>query len=194
MLKNYKIILGSQSARRQELMRRLDIDFSVQTIDDLQESYPSDLQTEKIPEYLAKLKADAFEKFLDDEKLLITADTIVIVEGKVLGKPKDEADAGTMLKALSGKTHEVVTGVCLTTKKRQEIFSTFTKVTFATLSDNEIDYYLSKYKPYDKAGSYGIQEWIGFVGVERIEGSFYNVMGFPVQKIYQKLKTFDDEQ
>jgi septum formation protein len=194
MLKNYKVILGSQSARRQELMRGLDIDFSIQTIDDLQESYPPDLQTCKIPEYLAKLKADAFEKFLDDEKLLITADTIVIAEGKVLGKPKDETDAKSMLKVLSGKTHEVVTGVCLTTKKRQEIFSTFTKVTFSILSDNEIDYYLSKYKPYDKAGGYGIQEWIGFVGVERIEGSFYNVMGFPVQKIYQKLKTFDNEQ
>ena len=185
-----KIILGSQSARRQELLRGLDIDFEVKTIEGLTETYPDNLEINKIPEYLAKQKADAFMEFLDEETLLITADTIVVLNGKVYGKPKDKNEAKAMLQVLSGKTHEVITGVCLTTKGQQKIFSENTKVTFSNFSENEIDYYVEKYLPMDKAGSYGIQEWIGYIGVEKIEGSFYNVMGLPVQQIYQALKEF----
>ena len=187
MLENYKIVLGSKSPRRQELLKGLDIDFGVKEID-VDENYHADLPIDKIPEYLAKQKADAYSDFLQNDTLLITADTIVAHKGKVYGKPKDENDAKNMLKILANSTHEVITGVCITTKERQEIFSVITKVTFAPLTDNEIDYYVEKYKPMDKAGSYGIQEWIGYVGVEKIDGSYYNVMGLPIQKIYQKLK------
>ncbi|MDR0829808.1 MAG: Maf-like protein [Prevotellaceae bacterium] len=189
MLENYKIILGSQSPRRQELLKGLDIDFEVKKID-VEETYPPDLQIDKVPEYLAKQKSDAYKSFLDENTILITADTIVVLDNQAFGKPKDYSDAFLMLKKLAGKTHEVITGVCITTKQRQEVFSVVTKVTFSPLSDDEIGYYLTKYAPYDKAGSYGIQEWVGFVGVEKIEGSFYNVMGLPIQKIYQELKKF----
>jgi len=171
------------------LLKGLDIDFEVKEID-VEENYPADLQIDKVPEYLAKQKADAYTNFLQDNTLLITADTIVAHNGTVFGKPKDENDAKDMLKTLANSTHEVITGVCITTKKRQEIFSVITKVTFAPLTDSEIDYYVEKYKPFDKAGSYGIQEWIGFVCVEKIDGSYYNVMGLPIQRIYKMLKTF----
>jgi septum formation protein len=185
-----RIILGSQSPRRQELLRGLDVDFEVRTIAGLEEHYPDTLQGAEIPLFLAKQKADAFLPSLTDDDLLITADTIVWLDGRVYGKPTDAADARAMLRTLSGRTHEVITGVCLTTTRRQESFSATTQVTFANFSDQEIDYYIEHYRPFDKAGSYGVQEWIGYIGVERINGSFYNVMGLPVQRLYQKLKEF----
>jgi septum formation protein len=185
-----RIILGSQSPRRQELLRGLDIDFEVRTIAGMEEHYPDTLQGADIPLFLAKQKADAFLPSLTDDDLLITADTIVWLDGHVYGKPTDAADARAMLRTLSGRTHEVITGVCLTTTRRQESFSATTQVTFANFSDDEIEYYIEHYRPFDKAGSYGVQEWIGYIGVERINGSFYNVMGLPVQRLYQKLKEF----
>lgn len=188
MLDNYEIILASQSPRRQELLAGLDIKFTVKTLPNLKEVCPSDLCGEEIPLFLAKQKAQAFASILKDNTLIITADTIVWLDGKVYGKPKDAADAKHMLHELSGKTHEVITGVCITTKVRQESFAAISKVTFAELSDAEIDYYVEKYQPLDKAGSYGVQEWIGYIGVERIEGSYYNVMGLPIQRLYNMLK------
>ena len=185
-----RIILGSQSPRRQELLRGLDVDFEVRTIAGLEEHYPDTLQGAEIPLFLAKQKADAFLPSLTDDDLLITADTIVWLDGRVYGKPTDAADARAMLRTLSGRTHEVITGVCLTTTRRQESFSATTQVTFANFSNQEIDYYIEHYRPFDKAGSYGVQEWIGYIGVESINGSFYNVMGLPVQRLYQKLKEF----
>lgn len=186
-----RIILGSQSPRRQELLRGLDIDFTVRTIDGLQEHYPATLQGAEIPLFLARQKADAFLPTLTDDDLLITADTIVWLDGRVYGKPTDADDARRMLRTLAGRTHEVITGVCLTSKRRQEAFSATTQVTFAHFSEAEIDYYIAKYKPFDKAGSYGVQEWIGYIGVESIAGSFYNVMGLPVQRLYNVLQNWD---
>ena len=191
MQRKYRVILGSQSPRRQELLRGLGIDFEVKTIDGQKELFPHDLPVEQIPQYLAVQKAEALGEFIDDDTLLITADTIVTLDGGVFGKPKDRAEAYAMLRALSAATHEVITGVCVTTAARREVFATSTRVTFGCLTDDEIYYYIDKYRPFDKAGAYGIQEWIGFVGVERIEGSFYNVMGLPVQRIYNILKSFD---
>jgi septum formation protein len=188
LLKNiekYKIVLASQSPRRQELLRGLQVDFSVKVMD-VDETYPSDIVGVDIPMYLAEKKADAYE--IDDETLLITADTIVWHEGQVLGKPRDKADAKRMLKQLSGKTHEVITGVCICTTKKRKVFHVISEVRFASLAESEIDYYLENFKPYDKAGSYGVQEWIGYVGVEHIEGSYFNVMGLPIQRVYNELK------
>jgi septum formation protein len=193
MLKNiaeYRIILASNSPRRKELMSGLDIPFEIKTLPDIEEFYPDILQKEEIPLYLAKLKADAYQTLMQDNTLLITADTIVWLDGKVYGKPENEAGAKSMLQALSGRTHEVFTGVCLTTKQKQKSFFAASKVGFAALSEVEIDYYISKYKPFDKAGAYGVQEWIGYVGVEHLEGSFYNVMGLPVRLLYKYLKEF----
>jgi len=187
MFENYKIILGSKSPRRRELLKALDIDFEVKDID-IQENYPADLPVKKIPEYIAKQKADACKIFLEANTILITADTIVAHNGKVFGKPKDENEAKMMLKTLANAAHEVITGVCITTLKGQKSFSDTTKVTFSDMDDAEIDYYIKKYKPFDKAGGYGIQEWIGFACAEKIDGSFYNVMGLPIQKIYEELK------
>lgn len=188
LLKNiekYKIVLASQSPRRQELLRGLQIDFSVKVMD-VDETYPNDIVGVDIPMYLAEKKADAYT--IDDETLLITADTIVWHEGQVLGKPRDKADAKRMLKQLSGKTHEVITGVCIYTTKKRRVFHVISEVRFAALAESEIDYYLENFKPYDKAGSYGVQEWIGYVGVEHIEGSYFNVMGLPIQRVYNELK------
>lgn len=188
LLKNiekYKIVLASQSPRRQELLRGLQVDFSVKVID-VDETYPSDIVGVDIPMFLAEKKADAY--IIDDETLLITADTIVWHEGQVLGKPRDKADAKRMLKQLSGKTHEVITGVCICTTKKRKVFHVISEVRFASLAESEIDYYLENFKPYDKAGSYGVQEWIGYVGVEHIEGSYFNVMGLPIQRVYNELK------
>lgn len=188
LLKNiekYKIILASQSPRRQELLKGLQIDFSVKVLD-IDESYPNDIVGVDIPMYLAEKKANAYE--IDDETLLITADTIVWHEGKVLGKPTNKADAKRMLKQLSGKTHEVITGVCISTTKKRKTFHVISDVRFASLTESEIDYYLENFKPYDKAGSYGVQEWIGYIGVEHIEGSYFNVMGLPIQRLYNELK------
>ena len=193
MLENlaaYRIILGSNSPRRRELLAGLDLSFDVHVIPGLEENYPDSLQPQEIPVFLSKQKAEAYLFTLEDQVLLITADTIVWNETEVIGKPKDREDAIRMLRSLSGHEHQVVTGVCLTTTKKQETFSVVSSVRFASLTDEEIIYYVDKYKPFDKAGAYGIQEWIGYVGVESISGSFYNVMGLPVQRLYQELKRF----
>ena len=193
MLENlaaYRIILGSNSPRRRELLAGLDLSFDVHVIPGLEENYPDSLQPQEIPVFLSKQKAEAYLSALEDQVLLITADTIVWNETEVIGKPKDREDAIRMLRSLSGHEHQVVTGVCLTTTKKQETFSVVSSVRFASLTDEEIIYYVDKYKPFDKAGAYGIQEWIGYVGVESISGSFYNVMGLPVQRLYQELKRF----
>ena len=189
-LSKYKIILGSNSPRRKELLCGLDIKFNVKVIPGLEENYPETLDPQEIPVFLSKQKAEAYLSSLDDTMLLITADTIVWNGNAVIGKPKNRAEAIQMLRSLSGHEHHVVTGVCLTTTKKQLTFSVISSVRFASLNDEEIIYYVDKYKPFDKAGAYGIQEWIGYVGVESISGSFYNVMGLPVQRLYQELKTF----
>ena len=186
----YKIILASNSPRRKELLAGLDVQYEVRIIPGIDESYPDTLPTMEIAEYIAQKKAKAYRETMADDELIITADTIVVLDDKVLGKPKDAEEARCMLHALSGKTHQVVTGVVLTTKELQKHFSVVSNVTFKTLSDNEIDYYVDTYKPMDKAGAYGIQEWIGYVGVTRLEGSYFNVMGLPVQRIYEAMKEF----
>lgn len=183
-----KLILASNSPRRRELLAGLGLDFEVRVLPGINESYPPELQGGDIPLYISKEKANAYVRQLADDELLITADTIVWLNGEVLEKPKDEADARRMLRQLSGHTHQVFTGVCLTTTAKQVAFSCRSDVTFCTLTDDEIDFYVSHYHPLDKAGAYGVQEWIGYVGVERIEGSFFNVVGLPVQRLYQSLK------
>ena len=189
-IQNYHIILGSNSPRRRELLAGLDLDFEVKVVPGLEEHYPTTLQPEEIPVFLAKQKAAAYIPTLPEKTLLITADTIVWNRNEVIGKPKNREDAIQMLQSLSGHEHHVVTGVCLTTTEKQKAFSVISAVKFATLTDEEIGYYVDKYQPFDKAGAYGIQEWIGYVGVESINGSFYNVMGLPVQRLYQELKKF----
>lgn len=190
MLKNldkYRVILASNSPRRKELLSGLDIKYEVKTLPGIEETYPETLKSVEIPLYIAREKAKAYQELMQEEELIITADTIVWVNGTVLGKPRDEKEACEMLRLLSGKVHEVITGVCLTTKTLQKVFSTVTQVTFAELTEEEIHYYVERYRPMDKAGAYGIQEWIGFVAVQRIEGSYFNVMGLPVQRLYQEL-------
>jgi septum formation protein len=192
-LGNKKIILASKSPRRQQLLEGLDIPFDIR-VKDTDEIVPDGMDNREVAQYLAQLKADAFDVTeLGSEEILITADTVVILDGKILGKPSDYQEAFAMLKGLSGNTHKVVTGVCLKQGKRFKSFKSETKVQFRSLSDQEISYYLEKYKPYDKAGSYGIQEWIGYIGIERIEGSYFNVMGLPVQKLYDELNGFIEE-
>lgn len=185
---NYKLILASNSPRRKELLAGLDLSFEVRVLPGIDESYPESLIGGDIPLFIAKEKAMAYVSKLAADELLITADTIVWLDGQVLEKPSDEHEACRMLRQLSGKTHQVYTGVCLTTVDKQVAFSCCTDVTFARLTDEEINHYVSRYRPFDKAGSYGVQEWIGYVGVESIHGSFYNVMGLPVQRLYQALK------
>ena len=189
-LKNYKIILASNSPRRKELLTTLDLNFETRTLPGIDESYPEELIGQAIPMHIAAEKAEAYRPIMKDNELIITADTIVHVKGQVLGKPKDEEDARRMLHLLSGCWHEVITGVSVMTKDIQHTFAVTTNVTFDNLSDEEIDYYIEKYKPFDKAGAYGIQEWIGLVGVQKIEGSYFNVMGLPVQRLYKELKRF----
>ena len=186
----YKIILASNSPRRKELLAGLDVDFSVRVIDGIDESYPNDLPTCDIAEYISRKKAAAYRQSMAADELVITADTVVILDNEVMGKPHDEADAHRMLRELSGQTHQVITGVTLTTLEQQTSFSVKTDVTFKRLSAEEIDYYVQKYKPFDKAGAYGIQEWIGYIGVTALHGSYFNVMGLPVQRIYEALKNF----
>ena len=186
-LKSYKIILASNSPRRRELLSGLGIQYEVKVLPDIDESYPEGMEGVEIPRYIACRKADAYRDTMQADELVITADTIVWLDGKVMGKPADETEANLMLHALSGRTHQVITGVCLTTSKFQRSFSVLTDVSFATLSDVEIEYYIRNYCPMDKAGSYGIQEWIGFIGVENISGSYFNVMGLPVQRLYTEL-------
>ena len=187
-LKKHHIILGSASPRRKELLSGLDIPFKVITLPDIDESYPTHLQREEIPEFLAKLKADAYKNLMEENSLLITADTIVWLNGKVYGKPADETEAKETLRLLSGQTHEVITGVCISETDKQQIFHAVSKVKFASLDEEEINYYINRYRPYDKAGAYGVQEWIGYIGVEQLEGSFYNVMGLPIRMLYKYLK------
>lgn len=190
LLKNishYNIVLGSQSPRRKELMAGLNLKFEIVEID-VEESYPSHYSGVDIPMYLAVKKANAYKSKLNEQTMLITADTIVWHHGKVLGKPVDRQDAYRMLQTLSGKTHQVITGVCISTLERTKTFHVISEVRFSNITDTEINYYLDNYKPYDKAGAYGVQEWIGFVGVEHINGSYYNVMGLPVQRLYNELK------
>ncbi len=186
-LKKFNIVLASNSPRRKELMSGLGVDYVVKTLPDVDESYPDTLQGEEIPAYISREKAEAYQSMIEPDELLITADTIVWMNGEVLGKPKDREDAIRMLRKLSGASHQVITGVCLTTKGWQNSFTGTTDVTFAVLSEEEIVYYVDKYSPMDKAGAYGVQEWIGFIGVESISGSYYNVMGLPVQKLYREL-------
>lgn len=221
-MKNFRIILASNSPRRKELLAGLDIPFEVKVIQGIDESYPESLPAYDTAQYIAVKKAEAYRPLLDSavghqesssdlhetsagienhELLILTADTVVIApsseeqndqEGKgiILGKPKDAADASRMLEMLSGKTHHVVTGVCITSLEKQRQFSVVTEVTFKKLSKNEIDYYVEHYKPLDKAGAYGIQEWIGYIGCTSLKGSYFNVMGLPVQRIYEELKKF----
>jgi septum formation protein len=186
-LNNYNIILASQSPRRLELLHGLNIPFEVQVIE-IEESYPSQMVGVDIPMYLAEKKANAFMDKMEENTLLITADTIVWHEGCVFGKPTDKIDATRMLKSLSGKTHQVITGVCISTLLKRKIFHVISEVRFSRLSPEEIEYYLQNFNPYDKAGAYGVQEWIGYIGVEYIEGSYFNVMGLPVQRLYYELK------
>lgn len=181
-----KIILSSNSPRRKQLLEGLGVAFEVRVAKGVDESYPKTLPSTEVAEYIAREKAEAYN-VLEDE-LVITADTVVVVNDKILGKPHDAEAARSMLRELSGCTHSVVTGVCMKTKEKQYSFSVSTKVTFKRLSESEIDYYINHYKPFDKAGAYGIQEWIGYIGVTKIEGSYYNVMGFPVQRVYEELK------
>ena len=186
-MKPFNIILGSQSPRRRELMAGLDIPFTCVTID-ADESYPQDLQAGDIPLYISRAKARAYINFLQENDLLITSDTIVWLNGEMLGKPTDEADARAMLARLSGRTHEVYTAVCFVDRNGElDTLVDCTKVTFKILSKEEIDYYVSKYRPLDKAGAYGVQEWIGYVGVTKMDGSYFNVMGFPICRVYETL-------
>ncbi len=189
-LPDYNYILASKSPRRQTLLKSLGIDFKV-VVKEVDESYPEGLRINEIPVYLAKSKALPFSGELADNDLLITADTVVCLEEKVLGKPADRVEAVEMLQLLSAKDHQVITGVCLTSAGKQKAFFSVSCVRFRELDIQEIEYYVDVYKPFDKAGAYGIQEWIGYVGITHIEGSFYNVMGLPVQQLYSEILKFD---
>lgn len=192
MNNSYKIILASNSPRRKELLGGIDIPFEVRVIDGIDESYPDTLPTKDIAEYISKKKAVAYRQTMASDELVITADTIVVLGSQVMGKPHNTDEACSMLRQLSGKTHQVITGVTLTTMELQVSFSVETDVTFKVLSDEEIEYYVSHYRPFDKAGAYGIQEWIGHIGVTGMSGSYFNVMGLPVQRIYEALKTIQN--
>lgn len=187
-LKKYHIVLASKSPRRKELLGMLDIPFAIRVKDGIDETYPADLPAIKVAEYLSRLKGNAYAADIKPNELVITADTIVILDEHIFGKPRDEQDAIDMLMRLQGKTHIVVSGVCIATKEKIKSFSTSTEVSFAPLSKEEATWYVKKYKPLDKAGAYGIQEWIGCAAVAKIDGSFYNVMGLPVHQLYKVLK------
>lgn len=180
-----KIVLSSNSPRRKELLAGLGVPFEIRVVPDIDESYPISLSVHEIAQYIAKKKAASYE--ISDDEILITADTIVVVDDIILGKPGNDNEARQMLATLSGKTHQVITGVCLMSVEKQRAFSVTTEVTFKNLSQKEIDFYIQYYHPYDKAGSYGIQEWIGYIGVTSIKGSYFNVMGLPIQRIYEEL-------
>ncbi|WP_337623036.1 Maf-like protein [Prevotellamassilia timonensis] len=193
MLKNlnkYEIVLASNSPRRKELLQRMGVNFKVRTLFGIDESYPDSLRGEDIVCYISRNKAKAYQSSMAPNELLITADTIVYVDGEVMGKPKNAEQAKEMLHKLSGKTHQVITGVTIVTAKRTENFGVTSQVKFTNITDEEINFYVDNYLPFDKAGAYGIQEWIGIVAVEEIKGSYFNVVGLPVQRLYQKLKTF----
>ena len=188
-LKKYNFILASKSPRRQFLLKDLGLDFTIHT-KEVDESFPADLKAEQIPLYLCEKKAAAFDSELNENDIVITADTIVWIENNVLNKPENFEDAVRMLKLLSGKMHEVFTGVCLKSKYKTTSFYARTNVYFKTLTDDEIEYYISNFHPYDKAGAYGAQEWIGYIAVEKIEGSYFNVMGLPLKELYEELLKF----
>lgn len=188
MVSKYKIVLASGSPRRKELLSGLGVEYEIRLLPDIDESYDENLRGEDIPIAISRKKSDAYRSTMASDELVITADTIVYLDGKVLGKPHDEEEARQMLRTLSGRTHEVITGVTLLTTEFQRSFACTTRVTFAQLTEEEIGFYISHYRPMDKAGSYGVQEWIGYIGVTSIEGSFYNVMGLPIQRLYTELK------
>ena len=187
---NYKVLLASNSPRREELLRGIDIDFEVKVLPDIDESYPDNIPSEEIAEFVAIKKAKPYAASLHEDELLLTADTIVLLEDTVLGKPANKKEAKQMLRQLSGKTHRVITGVCLTSTKKQTSFSATSDVEFGKLTDQEIEYYVERYSPMDKAGAYGVQEWIGYVAVKHISGSYYNIMGLPIQRVYRELIKF----
>ena len=187
-LDKYDVVLGSNSPRRRELLNDMGVKFRVEAIKGIDETYPANLPVEDVPVFLARVKAEGHP--LEQDELLITADTIVVLDEAVLGKPADEAEAHRMLRALSGRPHRVISGVCVKTRDRVEVFADTSIVHFADLTDDEISYYIEHYRPLDKAGAYGIQEWIGNIGISGISGDFYNVMGLPTRKLYQLLKTF----
>ena len=190
IMKAKKIILASNSPRRRELLAGLDISFEVKVIPGIDESYPEDLPAVVVPQYISKAKADAYLGMIDNDTMVITADTVVVLDDEILGKPVDDDDARRILHKLSGKTHQVITGVCLTSLDKQRVFAVTTGVTFKQFTEQEIDYYVSHYHPLDKAGAYGIQEWIGHIGVTALNGSYFNVMGLPVQRIYMEMQDF----
>lgn len=189
-LEKYKILLASKSPRRRELLQQLRIPFTVISIGGIDESFPSTTPLIQVPQYVSEKKADAYHERINNNELIITADTMVICDDKILGKPSDKDNAFEMLRFLADKTHQVASGVTITTSDKRTSFTTVTDVTFGSLSDEEIKYYIDNFLPLDKAGAYGIQEWIGAVAVKKIEGSYYNVMGLPVHRLYQELKFF----
>ncbi len=189
-LDKYKILLASKSPRRRDLLQQLRVPFHVITLGGIDESYPDTVPAIDVPQFISEKKADAFQKIIKDNELVITADTMVVCDDRILGKPKDGKEAKEMLLFLADKTHKVATGVTITTQDRRTSFTTVTEVTFGPLSDEEIAYYVDNFQPFDKAGAYGIQEWIGAVAVSGIKGSYHNVMGLPVHRLYQELKLF----
>ena len=189
-LKKYHVVLASNSPRRKELLQRLGIPFKVRTLLGIDESYPDTLRGEDIVRYISRNKANAYRSSMGPDELLITADTIVYLQGEVMGKPHDADDARRMLRALAGQVHQVITGVTIITANDMENFAVTSQVKFSDLSDDEINYYVDRYLPLDKAGAYGIQEWIGLVAVEELRGSYFNVVGLPIQRLYQALKRF----
>lgn len=186
-LKSYQLILASQSPRREMLLKELGFEFDIIPLS-VDESYPKELLLEQVPEYLAKKKAEPFLKNIQDKQIILTSDTVVILYNELLGKPKNTKDAKNILRKLSGQTHEVISGICLTTKKMQKTISVHTKVSFRTLPEEEINYYIEKFQPLDKAGAYGIQEWIGYAAIERIDGSYSNIVGLPTATVYKMLE------
>lgn len=187
--KGYNLVLASQSPRRRELLKDLDMEFTTCSVD-ADESFPAELKGADAVQYICKAKADAYRPFLEDKTIAITADTVVILDNKIIGKPKSYEEAFSMIQSLSGHVHEVITAVCIFSKEKCAEFYSSTEVHFSEITDEEIKYYIDKYKPFDKAGSYGVQEWIGYIGIEKIVGSYFNVMGLPVKRLYDELKTF----
>ena len=187
---NYKVLLASNSPRRKELLQGIDIDFEIKVLPDIDESYPATLPVEEVAEFIAEKKASSYTNNLKEDELLITADSVVILDGAIFGKPNNKEEANAMLTALSGKAHRVISGVCLATLEKQVSFSVTSEVLFSELTREEIEYYIDRYSPFDKAGSYGIQEWIGYIGVEHLSGSYFNIMGLPIQRLYRELKNF----
>ena len=189
-LKNHRLILASQSPRRRQLLSDCGLEYELAERYEVEELFPATMEADEVPVYLSRLKSEGYPAELAENDILLTADTVVIIDNEILGKPADEAEARAMLRKLSGRAHRVTTGVTLRSKSRVESFAVQSDVYFRALTDEEIDYYVERYRPMDKAGSYGIQEWIGYVGIERIDGSFYNVMGLPVQRVYAALAEF----